>query len=415
MAKGGNNMAQNMVENHEDPGLHLPIWAAVSLPILALVATLVLFLVTNPMAVFQEDLPPVEDLSIQRVEVVRGGFKVTVFNDSPNPVTVSQVLVDEAYWKFRAQPSATLPRLGKATLHIPYPWVEYEAHVITLITPAGMTFEAEVPLATPLPGVGWRQFTAYGLIGVFVGIVPVVLGMLWFPALQQLNQEWLDAVLALTVGLLVFLLLDTFLEALELARELPQFIQGIPMAIFSGLLTWLLLLAVGSRSGSGRSSADNSGLYLAGMIALGIGLHNMGEGLAIGAAFATGEAALGSFLVIGFMLHNITEGIGISAPLLSARGDKGRKSPRLLTFLWLALLAGAPASLGAWVGGFAFSPMLATVFFGVGMGAIWQVIVEVVQLMKSRAERREVPLFTWANLAGFSLGILVMYLTAFLT
>lgn len=392
----------------------LPLWAAVVLPILALALTVGLFLISNPMAVFRGNLPPLEDLSIQRVKVVQGGFEVTVYNDAPQPVTVSQVLVDDAYWNFTAEPSATIPRLGKATLHIPYPWVENEAHFITLITPAGATFEAEVPLATPLPGFGWRQFTAYGLIGVFVGVVPVILGMLWFPALQQLDRRWLESVLALTVGLLVFLLMDTFLEALELAREIPDFFQGIPLAIFVALLTWFLLLAVGSQRGRDRSSAGGqSGLYLAALIALGIGLHNMGEGLAIGAAFATGEAALGSFLVIGFMLHNVTEGIGISAPLLSGGDDT--QAPRLMTFLWLALLAGVPASIGAWIGGFAFSPILATVFFGIGLGAIWQVIVEVVQLMADRVRRRDGSLFTWPNLAGFTLGVLVMYLTAFLT
>jgi ZIP family zinc transporter len=149
-------------------------------------------------------------------------------------------------------------------------------------------------------------------------------------------------------------------------------------------------------------------------------LHNLGEGLAIGAAFAVGEAALGSFLVIGFMLHNVTEGVGIGAPLLpssravEATGDQEEAGPGLRTFAGLALLAGSPAILGAWLGGFAFSPILATLFLGIGLGAIWQVIVEVVGLLRRYAEREGSSLFTWANVAGFAAGILIMYLTAFL-
>jgi zinc transporter ZupT len=100
------------------------------------------------------------------------------------------------------------------------------------------------------------------------------------------------------------------------------------------------------------------------LIALGIGLHNLGEGLAIGAAFAVGAGALGSFLVVGFTLHNITEGIGIVAPLIPARKTSAEMeetapepSPAWTHFAGLALLAGAPAVAGAWIGGFAFSTL----------------------------------------------------------
>jgi len=403
-------------QTNTQQGNRLPLWAAITLPLLALLVTALLFAVADPIAVFRRDQPPIEELSIQRIKVREDGFHVIVYNDAPNPVTISQVLVDDAYWTFEAQPTNTIPQLGKARIHIPYPWVEFEAHEVTLVTPAGATISEVVSLATPLPGFGWRQFNAYGIIGIFVGVIPVALGVLWFPALKKLDRKWLEAVLALTVGLLVFLLLDTFLEAVELARDIPNFFQGIPLALFAALLTWFVLLAIGSRQDKEKSSsAGHAGLNLAGLIALGIGFHNLGEGLAIGAAFATGEAALGSFLVIGFMLHNITEGIGIAAPLLPAGSGEEGSTPGILTFVWLVMLAGVPASIGAWIGGFAFSPILATVFFGIGIGAIWQVIVDVSQLMIDRARRRDTTLFSWTNLLGFSLGILVMYLTGFLT
>jgi hypothetical protein len=196
--------------------------------------------------------------------------------------------------------------------------------------------------------------------------------------------------------------------------------------LFAALFIWLVLLTIGNREKKKEVNAAQKGMYLATLIALSIGLHNLGEGLAIGAAFALGEAALGSFLVIGFMLHNVTEGIGIVAPLLSVGRTAGKNSPSplverepasevgFLTFFSLTLLAGAPAILGAWLGGFAFSSILATLFLGIGLGAIWQVIVEVVVLLRNYASREGMPLASWVNVGGFVVGLAVMYLTAFL-
>ncbi len=142
-------------------------------------------------------------------------------------------------------------------------------------------------------------------------------------------------------------------------------------------------------------------------IALGIGLHNLGEGLAIGAAFALGEAALGTFLILGFTIHNITEGIGIVAPI-------ARKNPGLRHFAMLLLLAGGPAILGVWLGGFAFNPILATIFLAIGIGAILQVIWEVGKLVMQDNARRQQSLINWVNLSGVVVGLAIMYFTAFL-
>jgi len=278
-----------------------------------------------------------------------------------------------------------------------------------------------VPVATLTPQAGPRQFAGYGLLGIYVGVIPVALGLLWYPAMKRMGRKWLGAILALTVGLLVFLLVDTFLEVLETGAKLPGVFQGVPLAVFAALLTWLAITAVSAmqtrRDNAEGGSVRAKGLFLATLIALSIGLHNFGEGLAVGAAFALGEAALGSFLVIGFILHNITEGIGIAAPLVSNRRSGENPvpaAPSMLTFAGLALLAGFPAVLGTWIGGFAFSPLLGTIFLGIGLGAIWQVIVEVTGLLRRNAERDNTPLASWLNLAGFLLGLAVMYFTAFL-
>lgn len=414
--------------------LKIPFWLYILIPLVALGVMVLIFFYGNPLALFTANLPPIEQINLERIRVVEDGFEVTLVNSGPDPITVAQVLVDDAYWRYQISPSQTIPRLGRAKLEVPYPWVETEPHEIMIITDTGLTFSGEIPVATVTPTPGIQEFIAYGLLGVYVGIIPVGLGMLFFPAMRKMKSKWLGGLLALTVGLLVFLLLDTFLEGLEIANQLPGVFQGIPLILFSALITWLVILVIGGqRRKSVKSDPYRQAVYLATMIALGIGLHNLGEGLAIGAAFSIGEAALGSFLVIGFMLHNITEGVGIVAPLVPGarksnpqtteiqvdasspeNKDSGAKVPGLAVFGGLMLLSGAPAILGSWVGGFAFSPILAAVFFGVGLGAIWQVIVEVVNLLRKSAQREGTSLFSWINLVGFLTGLGIMYLTAFL-
>lgn len=382
-----------------------PKWLLAVLPLLALLGLIALFLALNPLSYFTGNVPPVEELSVQRVLFPeKGQIRLSVINGGPTPVTVAQVLIDDAYWTFTMSPGNTLKRLEQATIDINYPWVHAEPLEIALMSSTGLTTPTVVDAAVLAPETGLSTIIAYGLLGIYVGVIPIALGMLWFPFMRRIDRKWMNAILALTIGLLIFLFVDTILEALEMAAELPGVFQGVPIVVFGTLFALGILLAVSSRKGG------DSPLAVATYIAVGIGLHNLGEGLAIGAAFANGAAALGSFLVIGFTLHNITEGVAVSAPL--TRTDP---RPSLWTFALLALLAGAPAMVGAWIGGLAFSPVLAVLFLSLGAGAILQVIWEVGKMLVRDARRTESAAFSWINFAGLVAGILIMYLTAFLT
>jgi zinc transporter ZupT len=231
--------------------------------------------------------------------------------------------------------------------------------------------------------------------------VPVVIGMLFYPAIRSLGGRGLDFVLALTIGLLAFLMIDSMKEAIELAIKSAAAFQGIAMVIAVAALAFLLLLAVGRHKGT------PTGVALAGYIALGIGLHNLGEGLAIGAAFAAGIAGLGTFLVLGFTLHNVTEGIGIVAPL-------AEKRPPLAVFAGLALLAGGPAIVGIWLGSLSYAPQWSALALAVGAGAIGQVIVEVGAYLMREARRRGLSWHAPNAMAGLVAGVAVMYFTAML-
>lgn len=380
----------------------LPNWLLGIIPLALLAGLVVLFIVANPLVFFTGSFPPLEELTIQRVIFPENGrIQLNVINGGPDPVTIAQVLVDDAYWQYEISSDNTLDRLEQATIDLNYPWVDGEPLPIVLITSTGVTFDTEVEVAVESPQTSAATFGAYGLLGIYVGVIPVLLGMLWYPFLRRVDQKWVNAILALTVGLLIFLFVDTVLEALEIAAEVPGVFQGVPVVIFGTLFSLGILIAVSRRRGG-------TPLTIATLIALGIGLHNLGEGLAIGAAFATGAAALGSFLVIGFTLHNITEGVGIVAPLMHS------ERPKFITFFWLALLAGAPAMLGTWIGGFAFNPLLAVIFLSLGAGAILQVVWEVGKLLVKEAQRRGDTAVSWLNFAGLAAGIFIMYLTAFL-
>ena len=347
--------------------------------------------------------PPVEKVTIQRVTLPQPGvIRVEVINDGPQEVTIPQILVDDAYFMFSAEPSSTIPRLGRAVFTINYPWVAEETHVVGLITSLGTIFDHEIAAAVETPQPSAALFWQFGLVGLYVGIIPIFLGVLWYPFMRRLSPQAMNFILALTVGLLVYLALGTWLDANEFALELPAFVQGVPLVVFIAAITLGVLIAVGN-----IGKRNSSPLALSYRIAMGIGLHNLGEGLAIGAAFAAGQAALGTFLILGFTLHNITEGVGIAAPIV-------RQNPGLKHFALLVLVAGGPAILGTWIGGFAFDPVLATIFLAVGVGAILQVVWEVGKLVARESVRLGLPVINWVNLAGLVTGIALMYFTAFL-
>ena len=390
-----------MEQTLSTPTSRIPKWVLAIFPLIILFVMMVLFIAVDPLSFFAGDFPPLEELTIRRVTFPENGrVEFNVINGGPDPVTIAQVLVDDAYWQYQISPDNTLERLQQATISLDYPWVDGEPLPIVLVTSTGVTFEAEAEVSVLSPQNSTASFAAYGLLGIYVGVIPVALGLLWYPFMRRVDQKWINAFLALTIGLLVFLFVDTVLEAVEISEALPGVFQGIPVVVFGTLFSLGILLAISQRRGG-------SPVAVATFIALGIGLHNFGEGLAIGAAFATGAAALGSFLVIGFTLHNITEGVGIAAPLTKVR-------PKLSTFLWLAILAGAPAMLGTWIGGFAFNPFLAVLFLSLGAGAILQVIWEVGKLLWRDAQHRSQPAVSWLNFTGLAAGVLIMYLTAFL-
>jgi zinc transporter, ZIP family len=371
------------------------------LPLLALGLAAFWLVASDWLKAFETGAPPVERVTFERMILDGGGIHVKVRVAGSEPISIAQVQVDEAYWSFTQNPPGPLNHLSSAWLTIPYPWVLGEKHEIKVVTRTGTTFKRDIDVAVATPKPYLNQLAPQAFLGAFVGIVPVVIGMLFYPAMRGIGRQGLNFVLALTIGLLIFLCADSLKEAVELAIKAAPSLQGIVMVVIAAALAFLLLFAVGRRHGV------PTGLALATYIALGIGLHNLGEGLAIGAAFAAGVASLGTFLVLGFTLHNVTEGIGIVAPLTDSR-------PALSTFAGLALLAGAPAIVGIWLGSLSYSPHWSALALAIGAGAILQVVVEVGAYLIRNAARQGSSWLTPSTLGGLLAGVGVMYATAML-
>jgi ZIP family zinc transporter len=373
------------------------------LPLLLLGAVIALFLNTNA-GIELEAPAPINNLDVERTVISSEGFHLHVRNVGPQELTIAQVIVNDAVWPALVDPSPTLNRLDRATINIPYGWVQAEPYEIKIITSDAIPIVAEIPAAFETPTPNADLFLSFTLIGLYVGVIPVFLGLLWAPALRAIGRRAFTFLMALTVGLLIFLGIDSAAEALETAARVASPFQGIALVGLGMVLTFLLLEAVSSRQAGVARDESGKRMAVAGTIALAIGIHNLGEGLAIGAAYSLGEIALGAFLVIGFIVQNITEGLGVVAPI-------ARDRPSWQRLAVLGLIAGAPAIVGTWIGGFTYSLPLAALFLGIGAGALFQVAWEIGRIIRRDEARDPAP---FVNFGGVAAGMLVMYVTGLL-
>ncbi|MHA6781811.1 ZIP family metal transporter [Pseudonocardia saturnea] len=386
-----------------DRAARVPVW------LLGLAVTAVIGLVLGLLAVFGGSTlpdragPPIEELAVERTVLAPGVIELTVRNIGPDPVQVSQVSVNDSFVAFTGG-GEPLERLRTTALVLDYPWSDGTPYVVSLLTSTGLVIEHEIAAAVTTPPADADFFGRMVLIGTYVGIVPVLLGMLLLPVLRRVGGRSVQVLLALSVGVLAFLAVDATFEGFELAAGGTVFGGGL-LVILGAAFAYLVLMGVDrwqrSRTAAARRVDSAGGMRLALLIAIGIGLHNLAEGLVIGSAYAVGELALGAALIIGFVINNVTEGVAIVAPLADRR-------PTWLALLGLGLVAGVPAILGAVIGGAVNNPALAAVLFGLGVGAILQVVEQILPSLREPGTRA----FDSRVLGGLALGVLLMYGTS---
>ena len=376
-----------------------PAWALALVPLALIVGALGALLAFGGDTLGDRVGPPVEELAVERTVLEPGSIELTVRNTGPDPVTVAQVFVADAYVDFDAT-SREIGRLATERFTLDFPWHDGNPYLVTFVTETGVTIEHEIAAAVETPEADGSFFGLMALLGLYVGVLPVLLGMLFLPFLRAAREGLVRFFLALTIGLLGFLAVDAYVEGQEIAAEGSGALGGVELLFVGAAFSYLALVGF-DRWLKGRSDGASSPFVLALLVAVGIGLHNLGEGLAIGTAYAIGELALGAFLVFGFALHNTTEGLAIVAPLAKS----GRTSLARLGLL--GLIAGAPAIAGALIGASVPNADLAALLLGLGIGAIVQVIVQIAPALRDAAGRVLHP----ASVGGILAGVVVMYAT----
>ena len=375
-----------------------PGWLAAALPLALLGLAIGLFLLFDAPGLERNGVP-VEEVAVERTVLHPGEIELSLRNDGPDAVQVEQAIVNDGFAAFE-QDDDELGRLDRSTVTIDYPWIEGEAYEVVLLTATGGTIDQSIEVAAETPEADAGFYGLMGLIGLYVGIIPVAIGMLWLPWMRRLDRHWLQFLLALTIGLLVFLGIDAALEGLELGAAGAQSLGGGALMWLGAAMAYLVLAGV---DGVLSRRDRGGGTHVALLVAIGIGLHNLGEGLVIGSAYAVGSLALGAALVVGFAIHNTTEGLAIVAPVAQER-------PRVRLLALLGLVAGAPAILGAWIGASAFDPSLAAFMFGLGVGAIARVVVQIAPQVRDSDGRLLHPLAA----GGLIVGLALMYVTGLL-
>ncbi|MGI0021168.1 MAG: ZIP family metal transporter [Nitrososphaera sp.] len=346
---------------------------------------------------------PLPDVTIERIEFGDKLITAYVRNTGPQAVEISMADVNDRIVPAAVEPSRSLERFAEARVIIPFDWVEAQPYEIGVTTSDGTRFATAVAAAAPTPKPSADQVSFFALIGTYVGIIPVLIGLLWLPFLRRLSSAKYMFFLSLTAGLLLFLGIDALVEANEISAErVPGAFGGQVLIATVTVISFVALLYVSEKLAGGKRQQVAGAFAVSLMIAVGIGLHNLGEGLAIGAAMVAGQVALSTFLIIGFAVHNTTEGLAIVAPL-------ARERPKILRLVLLGLIAGAPAIAGTWIGGFVASPVASIVFLSVGAGAVFQVVVAIFKFAGKSGKFLSGPV-----VGGIAAGMLVMYLTSVL-
>ena len=321
-----------------------------------------------------------ESLRVEEILLEPGRIDLLVRNTGSGELTIAQVTINGAAWLSLTLPGPIVEPGAEAAIRLDdYEWLAGKPYEIVIFTSRANAFPTYIASARATFQPTNANVNVIIWLGIVIGLLPVLLGLLWYPGLGQFGRQgglFLAMLSAVGLGLLGLKLVADIIEWLDAPFEI--FGQG-GLLVLGGVGLFVGLNFLGRYQEA--TGADQLGrqFLTAQRIALGVGLFSLGQGIILGGEIGQDLLAPGAWSVTGLLLVNLIKGLGIISPLPAAKVTGGSIGQLAL----MGIVGGFPAILGVWFGVFYSAPLLTALLLGAGLGAVAAVVYQLIALQGS--------------------------------
>ncbi|MEM7032645.1 MAG: hypothetical protein AAF629_24035 [Chloroflexota bacterium] len=370
---------------------------------LIILGGLIAWLIISPPQLRLFSTAATEQLDIEQVILQPGRFELVVRNTGAESLSIAQVTINDAAWISLVLPKTTIDPLTRATIQLDdYEWIEGQTYQIIIYTTTANTFVVDIPDARVTPQLTQPNLLTLLLSGFLIGMLPLYVGLSWWPMLRQLYlPSWL-----IWVGVAIGLI---FGRGVDLLPLVPHFVRHIG-ALYQawGLVIIGLVFALGMlyrRASQGGDDTSQDRFLQAYRVVIALGLLGFGEGLILGQVMGSQVSAAPLWLqsplwIVGLLILNASKGLILALILSDLR-------PMWVQWILFGFIAGFPLMLGIVLGAFPMAMPLLILLTGAAIGAFIWVNVELLWL--ARTESDNAPY--WGQIAvGVTIGLILTWL-----